>query len=187
MSDIYFSVRGQEQFNIIFFSKVKVKVVQLCPTIQSLKFSRQEYWSGQPIPSPADLPNPGIQLGSPALQEESSFFLWKKQFFSQRANTFFLYCFKQPHFSIMIRNTEIYFALFQTFLFSPIKIHLGFLGGSAVKEFICNGDVGLIPGLGRSPEGEKQQPTPVFLPGKSHGQRSLEGYSPQGCKEVKHD
>ena len=46
MSDIYFSVRGQEQFNIIFFSKVKVKVVQLCPTIQSLKFSRQEYWSG---------------------------------------------------------------------------------------------------------------------------------------------
>jgi len=27
------------------------------------------------------------------------------------------------------------------------------------------------------------QPTPVFLPGKSHGQRSPEGYSPQGCKE----
>ena len=29
----------------------------------------------------------------------------------------------------------------------------------------------------------KWQPTPVFLPGKSHGQRSLVGYSPQGCKE----
>ena len=28
----------------------------------------QEYWSGQPIPSPADLPNPGIELGSPAFQ-----------------------------------------------------------------------------------------------------------------------
>ena len=27
------------------------------------------------------------------------------------------------------------------------------------------------------------QPTPVFLPGKSHGQRSLVGYSPWGCKE----
>ena len=26
--------------------------------------------------------------------------------------------------------------------------------------------------------------TPVFLPGKPHGQRSLEGYSPQGCKEL---
>ena len=29
----------------------------------------------------------------------------------------------------------------------------------------------------------KWQPTPVFLPGKSHGQRSLAGYSPWGCKE----
>ena len=29
----------------------------------------------------------------------------------------------------------------------------------------------------------KQQPTPVLLPGKSHGQRSLVGYSPWGCKE----
>ena len=28
------------------------------------------------------------------------------------------------------------------------------------------------------------QPTPVFLPGKSHGQRSLEGFSPQGHKEL---
>ena len=27
-------------------------------------------------------------------------------------------------------------------------------------------------------------PTPVFLPGKSHGQRSLEGYSPRDCKEL---
>jgi len=31
-------------------------------------FSRQEYWSGLPFPSPEDLPNPGIKPGSPALQ-----------------------------------------------------------------------------------------------------------------------
>ena len=31
----------------------------------------QEYWSGYPIPSPADLPDPGIDLGSPALQVDS--------------------------------------------------------------------------------------------------------------------
>ena len=31
-------------------------------------FSRQEYWSGVPFPSPGDLPNPGIEPGSPALQ-----------------------------------------------------------------------------------------------------------------------
>ena len=34
-------------------------------------FARQEYWSRQPIPSPRDLPNPGIKPGSPALQVDS--------------------------------------------------------------------------------------------------------------------
>ena len=33
----------------------------------SMEFSRQEYWSGLPFPSPGDLPNPGIKPGSPAL------------------------------------------------------------------------------------------------------------------------
>ena len=32
----------------------------------SMEFSRQEYWSGLPFPSPGDLPNPGMELGSPA-------------------------------------------------------------------------------------------------------------------------
>ena len=44
------------------------------------------------------------------------------------------------------------------------------------------GDVGLIPELGRSPGGGNEQPTPVFLPGEFHGQSSLVGYSPWGCK-----
>ena len=34
----------------------------------SMGLSRQEYWSGLPFPSPGDLPNPGIEPGSPALQ-----------------------------------------------------------------------------------------------------------------------
>ena len=43
------------------------------------------------------------------------------------------------------------------------------------RESACNaGAVGLIPGSGRS-LGRKCQPSPVFLPGKSHGQRSLAG------------
>ena len=37
----------------------------------SMGFSRQEYWSGLPCPSPGDLPNPGIEPGSPALQAGS--------------------------------------------------------------------------------------------------------------------
>ena len=37
----------------------------------SMGFSRQEYWSGLPFPSPGDLPNPGIEPGSPKLQADS--------------------------------------------------------------------------------------------------------------------
>ena len=37
----------------------------------SMGVSRQEYWSGLPFPSPKDLPDPGIEPGSPALQADS--------------------------------------------------------------------------------------------------------------------
>ena len=36
--------------------------------LPSMGFSRQEYWSGLPFPSPGELPDPGIEPGSPALQ-----------------------------------------------------------------------------------------------------------------------
>ena len=36
----------------------------------SMEFSREEYWSGLPFPSPGDLPHPGIEPGSPALQAD---------------------------------------------------------------------------------------------------------------------
>ena len=51
---------------------------------------------------------------------------------------------------------------------------MGFPDGSAVKNLPGNtGNVDLIPGLRRSPRGRAWQPTPVFLPGESHGQRLL--------------
>ena len=37
----------------------------------SMGFSRQEYWSGAPLPSPGDLPDSGIEPGSPALQADA--------------------------------------------------------------------------------------------------------------------
>ena len=62
----------------------------------------------------------------------------------------------------------------------------GFLISSESKESACDaggtGEVGFIPGTGRS-LGVKQQPSPVFLPGEPHGERSPVGYSPQGRKE----
>ena len=45
-------------------------------------------------------------------------------------------------------------------------------------------DSSLIPGSERFPWRRKWQPTPVFLPGKFHRQRSLVGYSPWGRKEL---
>jgi len=56
-----------------------------------------------------------------------------------------------------------------------------FPGDSEVKASASDaGNLGSIPGSGRSPgEGNGN---PVFLPGESHGWRSLVGYSPQGCK-----
>ena len=63
----------------------------------------------------------------------------------------------------------------------------GFPGGTVVKNLPADAgdsrDVGLISGLGGSPGARKLHCTPVFLPGKFHGQRSLEGSSPWGCKE----
>ena len=37
----------------------------------SMEFSRQEYWSGLPFPSPEDFPDPGIEPGSPTLPKDS--------------------------------------------------------------------------------------------------------------------
>ena len=42
-----------------------------CQAPLSMGFSRQEYWSGLPFPSPGDLPNPEIEPGSPALQADA--------------------------------------------------------------------------------------------------------------------
>ena len=61
---------------------------------------------------------------------------------------------------------------------------LGFPGGSEGKAPARNvGDPGSISGSGRSPGEGHGNPTPVFLPGKSHGRRSLVGPNPWSCKK----
>ena len=72
-------------------------------------------------------------------------------------------------------------------LFSHSLFEESFPEGSANKGSAFNtgnrGGKGLIPGLGRFPWRRKWQPTPVFLPAESHGQKSLRGYSPKDHKE----
>ena len=70
-----------------------------------------------------------------------------------------------------------------------INISITSYGDSLVAQMVKN-----LPAIFRRPGfhlwvgkilwGRKWQPTPVFLPGKSHGQRRLAGYSPWGCKEL---
>ena len=87
-------------------------------------FSRQEYWSELPFPPPGDLPNPGIQLGSSALQADSLPLV--------------------PPGKPMLIWTQL---------------KKGLPCGSDGKESACKArDLGLIPGLGRSPGGGNGYP-----------------------------
>ena len=105
----------------------------------SMGFYKQEYWRGLGFPSSGDLPNPGIEPWSHALQTD----LFKK-----------------------IRDTKLPW----------------WLRGSSVC-LQCR-RLGFDPWVGKIPWRRKQQPTPVLLLGKSHGWRSLVGYSPWGHKEL---
>jgi len=58
---------------------------------------------------------------------------------------------------------------------------MGFPVGSDGKESACNARrLGFNPWVGKIPWRREWLPTPVFLPGEYHGQRSLVGYSPRG-------
>ena len=64
---------------------------------------------------------------------------------------------------------------------------MGFPGDASGKEPTCqcrsHKRLGFNPWVRKIPWGRKWLPTPVFLPGESHGQRSLVDYSLWGCKE----
>ena len=70
---------------------------------------------------------------------------------------------------------------------NELVIH-GFPGGTSGKEPTCqcrkHRRCSFDPWIKKIPWGRAWQPTPVFLPGESHGQRNLAGYSPQGHKEL---
>ena len=62
---LLYGSRGTQKWKWVWKSLVSDS---LQPHGLSLEFSRQEYWSGLPFPSPGDLPNPGTEPGSPVLQ-----------------------------------------------------------------------------------------------------------------------
>ena len=153
-----------------------------CQGPLSMGFSRQEYWSGLPFPSPGDLPNPGIKPGSPVLQTDSLLTeLWGKPFcLSKRL------CQSDcltPHIWIVHILTNIgYYLCLKTFdkLMDRICIWLFTLWFFNCKQaWSCF----FLPFKSFFYKLIFQIPTPVLLPGKSHGWRSLVGCSPWGCEQ----
>ena len=100
----------------------------------------------------------------------------------------FLSCLDSQSFCTLPR-TILVFPHWPDIIMKNTKFNSGLPWWLSGKESTCNtGDLDLIPGSGRSPgEWREWQPTLVFLPGKSHGQRSLVGYSPWGSQRVGYD
>ena len=71
---------------------------------------------------------------------------------------------------------------------TPLCVCIQLLWWLSGKESTCQGRrLSFDPQFREMPWSTKWQPTPVLLPGKSHGQRNLVGYSPQCCRRVGHD
>ena len=68
LSNVLLSVVVQSLTHVQLFAAPWTAAQQASP---SMEFSRQEYWSGLPFPSPRDLPDPGIEPGSSAFQADT--------------------------------------------------------------------------------------------------------------------
>ena len=94
----------------------------------------------------------------------------------------------KPHwfFSQFFKQDQIFLASGHLQMQFPEALQ-GFPGGTSGKEPDCQcrrlKTCGVDPCVGKISWRRTWKPTPVFLPKKSHGQRSLVGYGPQGCKE----
>ena len=137
-----------------------------CQAPQSMGFSRQEHWHGLPFPSPGDLPNLGIKTlspMSPTLQDDSLLL-------SHQGNPWLKYSlsiisFMDNAFGIVFKKSFPHPRLswFPLTLSSRSFIVLYF---TIIYELLWR---------------RQWHPTPILLPGKFHGQRSLVGCSPWGC------
>ena len=172
-------------------------------------FSRQEYWSGLPCPPPGDLPDPGIEpapLISPALAgrffttsatreacafpniynwgppNPHSWSIWRIGEGRGREDRM-----TEGHVRTDTRGSEKHSNTFIE-IKTEVVAERGLPRWCSGKEPACrcrrHKRRGFDPWVGKIPWRRAWLPTPVFLPGESHGQRSLAGYSPWGHKEL---
>ena len=132
-----------------------------CQTPLSMGLSRQEYWNGLPFPSPWDLPDPGIESGSPVLQVDSLP--------------------PESPGKSLIKGTRT--CQSSTLAWKiPWMEELGRLQSMGSLRVGHNWvtSLSLFPFMHWR---RKWQPTPVFLPGESLGWQGLVGFCLWGCTE----
>ena len=165
----------------------------------SMEFSRPEYWSGQPFPSPGDLPNPGIEPRSPTLQVDSlpaepqkkqknigvgSLSLLQGIFLTLESNLGLLNC-RPILYQLSYEGSPSKWRIEGSFLNVIKCIQKSYLVSSSQDLMLvaqscltlcnpidCSSRGSSIPGI--------LQAIIVLLPGKSHGRRSLVSCSPWG-------
>ena len=124
-----------------------------CQAPLSMGFSRQEYWSGLPFPSPGDLPNPGIEPGSPALEADGLTseprYNNYKYICIQSRNTQYI---RQMLTSIKRHCNELILCTYNHFIVDPVEAPLvalekwrvasewAFSGGTSGKEPTCHAE-----------------------------------------------
>ena len=139
-------------------------------------FPRQEYWSGLPLPSPEDFRDPGFEPTSPALVGRfCTAEPLGKPFLPLQSINWRRQCGK---LCVMISSK-----------LSAIYQHTSLVAQMGMGKRLPTTQETWAWSLGWEDALEKAMaPTPVLLPGRSHGQRSLVGYSPWGRKEpTRHD
>ena len=144
-------------------------------------FSRQEYWCGLPVPSPGDLSDPGIKPASLALQADSILLShWGSPVYSSVYSlmAFSIFIFLLLSWPSMSRTssssqTETPYLLNNNIIHRAYKICFDQLFVLLVRLPV-NRRLLVVK------RRRQWHPTPVLLPGKSHGWRSLVGCSPWG-------
>ena len=165
-------------------------------------FFRQEYWSGLPFPSLGDLPDPGIEPRSPALKagtlpselpgkpkrpnqgatKRTLSRIWDR--ISKNCSYIKEWDVKHILENILCQLKRSVLIWCVPSSMSSLVASQNFPGGSDGKSvWLQRGRTGFDPWVGKIPWRRKWQPTPVLLPGKSHGRKNLEGCSPWGPKE----
>ena len=152
-------------------SRVQLFVTPWTVTLQaplSMGFSRQQYWSGLPFPTPGGLPDSGTEPTSPVSSALAS-------------GLFTTAPPRKPLKGVCVCVCDFYFEYTHT------PMYMGFPHGSVIKKLPANaGDT--VRSLGQEDPVEKEMVThSSILAWTIYGRRSLVGYSPLGRKKVERD